>query len=329
MKRKWIKYGVRAIIAVIVAWLLFVGIAFFYIKTNKQKLISAVKADIGKKISGEIDFSELSVDFFQNFPNVAVDLTNLSLHDSLFSFHKKELLHVQHVYIGFGILNLFSSTKSLKYIKLSNGSIYLFVDTGGNKNWHILRSQPGDKKPFDLEKIGFKNVNVTFQDKSKFKYYNVWFEKMKCSISSRGDKIRFEMNNRSILRIMAFNTRMGSYLTNKKLEARWEFSYDRNAQRISLHNQIARINRQPYRLTGNFFMGDDAHFDLDIETTNLPLAEAASIFPGKSRSKIDQFTLSRPLKSVKAKLSGAMKYYEPPSRWKGSSQSRLFILLYK
>src|ERR1043166_8052076 len=308
MKRKWIKYGVRAIIAVIVAWLLFVGIAFFYIKTNKQKLISAVKPDIGKKISGEIDFSELSVDFFQNFPNVAVDLTSLSLHDSLFSFHKKELLHVQHVYIGFGILNLFSSTKSLKYIKLSNGSIYLFVDTGGNKNWHILRSQPGDKKPFDLEKIGFKNVNVTFQDKSKFKYYNVWFEKMKCSISSRGDKIRFEMNNRSILRIMAFNTRMGSYLTNKKLEARWEFSYDRNAQRISLHNQIARINRQPYRLTGNFFMGDDAHFDLDIETTNLPLAEAASIFPVKSRSKIDQFTLSRPLKSVKAKLSGAMKY---------------------
>src|SRR5215510_6088068 len=121
MKRKWIKYAVRTVIAVVATWMLFLGIAYFYIKTHKQKLISAVKDDIGKKISGEIDFSELTVDFFQNFPNVSIDLTDLRLHDSLFSLHKKELLRMQHVYIGFGILNLFSRTKSLKYIKLSNG----------------------------------------------------------------------------------------------------------------------------------------------------------------------------------------------------------------
>src|SRR5262245_32347457 len=150
MKRRWIKYAVRTVIAVVAAWILFLGIAFFYIKTHKQNLISAVKENIGKKISGEIDFSEFTVDFFQNFPNVSVDLTNLRLHDSLFSFHKKELLHVQHVYIGFGIFSLFSRSKSLKYVKLSNGSIYLFADTMGNKNWHILKTQPGNNKPIDL-----------------------------------------------------------------------------------------------------------------------------------------------------------------------------------
>ena len=104
---------------------------------------------------------------------------------------------MQHIYVGFGLFSLFSRTKSLKYVKLSNGSIYLFADTARNKNWHILKSQPGNNKPFNLEKIGFKNVNVIFQDKGKFKYFNVWFEKMKCSISSTGDDTRFEMNNRS------------------------------------------------------------------------------------------------------------------------------------
>src|SRR5690349_3356337 len=225
MARKWIKYAIRAIIAVIAAWIVFLGVAFFYIKTHKQKLISAVKDDVGKKISGELDFSDLTVDFFQNFPNISVDLTNLSLHDSLFSFHKKELLHVQHVYVGFGLFSLFSSAKTLKYVKLSGGSIYLFADTAGNKNWDILKSGPGNDKPFNLEKVGLKNVNVVFQDKGKFKYFNVWFEKMKCGISSRGDDIRFEMNNHSILKILAFNTRMGSYLTGKKLIAKWDFSY--------------------------------------------------------------------------------------------------------
>ena len=49
MKRKWIKYTVRTLIAVIVAWILFLGIAFFYIKTHKQKIITAIKDDIRKK----------------------------------------------------------------------------------------------------------------------------------------------------------------------------------------------------------------------------------------------------------------------------------------
>jgi hypothetical protein len=312
MKRKWVKYTFRTVIAIVAAWILFLGIAFVYIRTHKQKLIKAVKDDIGKKISGEIQFSELTVDFFQNFPNVSIDLANLSLHDSLFSQHKKELLHTQHVYLGFGIFSLFSRTKTLKYIKLSNGSIYLFADTAGNKNWQILKTQPGNNRPFNLEKIGLKNVNVVFQDKRKFKYFNVWFEKMKCSISSRGDSFRFEMNNRSILKVSAFNTRVGSYLTGKRLIAKWDLSYDRALKKISLHNQLARINGQPYRLTGNFFLGTDPHFDLDIETSNLPLKEAASIFPDKTKLKIGQFTLSKPLKAVKATLSGAMKYLSFP-----------------
>jgi hypothetical protein len=312
MKRKWIKYTVRTIVAVIVCWILFLGIAFFYIKTHKQRLISVVKDDIGKKISGELDFSELTVDFFQNFPNVSIDLTNLSLHDSLFSFHRKELLRVQHVYVGFGLFSLFSRTKSLKHIKLSNGSIYLFADSAGNKNWHILKSQTENNTSFNIEKISLQNINVVFQDKRKFKYFNMWFEKMKCSISSTSDNTRFEMNSRSILKISAFNTRMGSYLTGKKLLAKWEFSYDRRLEKISLHNQVAKVNGQPYRVTGNFFIGKDAHFELDIETSNLSLKEAASIFPDKTKTKIDQFTLSRPIRTVKAKLSGLMKYLSFP-----------------
>ena len=60
MKRKWIKYVLRTVIAVIVAWILFLGIAFFYIKTHKEKLISAIKENIGKKITGEMEFSDLA-----------------------------------------------------------------------------------------------------------------------------------------------------------------------------------------------------------------------------------------------------------------------------
>ena len=37
MKRKWIKYTVRTIIAVIIAWMLFLGVAFFLHKNPQTK----------------------------------------------------------------------------------------------------------------------------------------------------------------------------------------------------------------------------------------------------------------------------------------------------
>jgi len=79
-----------------------------------------------------------------------------------------------------------------------------------------------------------------------------------------------------------------------------------------LQNQFVKINGQVYRLTGNFFLTDDPHFNLYVETYNLLLKEAASIFPAKTKHRINQFKLSNPLKIVKAQLSGPMKYLNFP-----------------
>src|SRR6266550_8386036 len=77
MKRKWFKYVLRAAIAGIITWKLLLIIAFVYISTNEGKIIASIKSSLEKKISGKIDFTGLSVDFFQNFPGVSVDLKNV------------------------------------------------------------------------------------------------------------------------------------------------------------------------------------------------------------------------------------------------------------
>ncbi len=312
MKKKWIKYILRGLFACIITWILLLVIAFVYISTNQGKIIASIQSSLEKKISGKINFTGLRIDFFQNFPGISVDLKNVQLHDSLFQLHKKELLHVQHLYVSFGLFNVFSGNRTPKYLVFSNGSISFFVDSAGNKNWNILQSQPGTKKAFDLKKISFKNINVVFEDKSKFKYYDVWFEKMKCTIYSGRGNIRFEMKNKAIIKIAAFNTKMGSYLTNKKVSSQWSFFYDKDIKKISLQNQFVKIGGQTYWLTGNFFLTDDPYFNLNIETYNLLLKEAASIFPAKTEHRINQYELSKPLKKVSAQLSGPMRYLSFP-----------------
>ncbi|HEY1870735.1 MAG TPA: AsmA family protein, partial [Chitinophagaceae bacterium] len=142
MKKKWIRYAAGAIGACIVAWIILLAVGFFYVQSQKEKLIASIEKDISQKISAKPSFDDLSVDFFQNFPGISISLKNVHLQDSLSSLRKKELLSVQHFYLGFGLFDLLTGKKQPDYITLSNGNIYLFTDSSGNKNWNILKKQP-------------------------------------------------------------------------------------------------------------------------------------------------------------------------------------------
>jgi hypothetical protein len=313
MKRKWIRYTISAIIACVVIWIVALAIAFFYIRVNKEAIIASVRSNIANRISGKINFDDLAIDLFENFPGISITVKNVHVRDSLFNSQKKELLSVNEIYMGFGILDLLSGKKTPKYLTLANGTIVFFADSARNKNWNILKEQPESQpKSIALKKIKFININAFFQDNAKRKFYNVWFEKMKCSIDDSRDQIKFKLDNKAIINTAYFNTLKGSYLTNKKMVCEWKIFYDRVSKKLSLRNAIVKLNRKTYQVSGNFFLGDDPHFDLNIKTATLSLKEAASIFPQPVATKINKFQLSKPLRKVEAILSGPMKYLSYP-----------------
>src|SRR5258708_23000970 len=160
MKRKWMKYILRGIVVCISVWILLFAVAFVYIKINKENIIASVKSDLARKISGKIVFDDLNIDLFQNFPGVSIEVNNVHVQDSLFYNHKKELLNVQHIYMGFGTLDLLTGKKIPKYLTLTDGTIFLFADSLGNKNWNIFKEESGSEKKIALKKITLKNINI-------------------------------------------------------------------------------------------------------------------------------------------------------------------------
>jgi hypothetical protein len=314
MKRKWIRYTIRAIFACVALWILLLAIAFFYIRANKETIVASVRSNIADKISGKIIFDDLTLDLFQNFPGISIDVKNVHVRDSLFDRHKKELINVKHIYMGFGILDVIAGKKNPKYLTLADGIIFFFKDSTGNKNWNILKAQSQSQasKKITLKKFKLKNINTFFEDNGKNKFYNIWIEKMKCGIDDNRNQIKFEFDNKAIIKNASFNTIKGSYLTNKKLVAEWNVTYDRLLKKLSLKNQIVKLDKQSYKLTGDFFLSDDPYFNLNVKTTNLPLKEAASLLPPGASKKINQFQLSKRLQKVEVFLSGPMKYLSFP-----------------
>jgi AsmA-like protein len=313
MKRKWIRYLLKALIAFVCGWMILLAAALIYIKINKQKIVASVRASFTKKVSGNISFADFAIDPFHNFPGISIDVKEFHLQDSTFHSHQHELVYAQHIYMGFGIIELLTGKKVPKYVRVTNSKFFFFADSVGNKNWDILkRSQPQSRRKIDLKKVTFRNTNVFFEDDRKFKFHNVWFQKLKCSIRDKDERLEFEIECSGVVKNASFDTKKGSYLTNKNIVGEWEVSYDRLAKEISLRNQLVRLDKQPYRVTADFFLDSDPRFTLDIKTNNLSLTEGASIFPPATAKMIGSYQLSKSLQKVEAVLSGKMKYLYYP-----------------
>ncbi|HYV51809.1 MAG TPA: hypothetical protein VE971_00820, partial [Candidatus Eisenbacteria bacterium] len=106
MKRKWTGYLFKALIAFVCGWAILLAAALIYIKVNKQKIVASVEASLANKISGSIKFADFVIDPFHNFPGVCIDIMEFHLRDSSFSNHQHELVFAQHIYMGFGMLEL-------------------------------------------------------------------------------------------------------------------------------------------------------------------------------------------------------------------------------
>jgi hypothetical protein len=313
MKRKWIRYVLKALIAFVCAWIILLGAALVYIKVNKQQIVASVQASLAKKISGKISFADFAIDLIHNFPGVSIDVRDFHLQDSAFHSHQHELMYGQHIYMGFGILELLTGKKVPKYVRVTDSKIFFFADTLGNKNWKIFKkSQSRTHNNIELKKVTFRNTNVFFEDDRKFKFFNVLFQKLKCSISDNNDQVDFDIDCNGIIKNSSFNTKRGSYLTNKRLFGEWQVFYDRSQKKITLRNQLVRLDKQPYRVTADFLLDSDPRFTLSIKTNNLSLKEAATIFPTATAKRIGNYQLSKSLQKVEAVLAGKMKYLYYP-----------------
>ena len=312
MPKKWIRYITKTVIAFAALWILLLAIAFVYIELNKEAIVSSVRVSLNKKITGAIDFKSLTIDLFNNFPGISIDVKNVHIKDSLFNRHRKELLSANVISMGFGLIDLVFGRKTPKYVTISNATLLFFADSTGQKNWHILRKGESRSSKLPLKKIKFKNVNAFFQDVSKQKFYNMWFEKMKCNLEDHINTIDVQMEVKGTIKSAFFNTKQGSYLTNKKLVCELKMAYERPLKKISFKNENVRLNRQSYRVTGDFYFDHQPRFTLIIRAPSVALKEAASIFPQRTATKIGKFELSKPLGKLEAFVSGEMKYRSFP-----------------
>jgi hypothetical protein len=305
--KKNIVRGILALIAVLIV--LWIGISL-YLFYNKNGLIEKVKSQINQQIKGNVEITDLSAAFFSTFPLLSIQLSGVSIRDSLWHQHKNDFINAESIYIQISLPSLLTGQIKPGKVIVENASLYLFIDSTGYSNLVRTDDPATPKGERHVPDLLLKNTRVTMENIGRNKLHDILFERMDCKIEEKDSLNLLHINMKSLVHGITFNTAKGSYLKNKRLDGKFTARVREGI--LSLPNIRLNIDRHPFNLNGKFYLKNDPRFFyLTINTNNIRFNKISEILTRTISSKLDSFKISEPV-NLKAEITGEMGYRYVP-----------------
>ncbi len=167
-----LKIGGILIALVLVLWM---GLAA-YVYSNKEKLLRTVTQQLNENLNGRLTIERMEPSLIQGFPGISVGLENVLLRDSLWDKHKHDLLKAKNVFIKIDAFSILTGSPTIRDIRISNGTIYLFTDSSGMRNTDIFKKRDSTKVGKGggsnrINRVRLDKVMLTINDKLKNKHF--------------------------------------------------------------------------------------------------------------------------------------------------------------
>ena len=258
----------------------------------KGNIVRKIKSSANEMVKAKVDFSDVDLSLFRSFPQLSVELKNLSV-TGINEFDNVRLITVDTLSTSVNLSGLWRSDGlSISSIKLGHPSINLVVNKEGKSNWDIAKETvdqnvTNDKKhmQIDLEKIEIRNALFAYNDESApmlFVFRNGIFDisgtmkgnNSKLDIKGQADSINFDYGG-------------SHYVSNLKavIQGGLQADFDKMSF-IFLKNEFL-INKLPIETQGSFILGEkDYNFDLTFKSPASSFADLLGFIPNKYQKNL-------------------------------------------
>lgn len=135
------KRGIKITLIVIAAlFVLVIGAAFAIPYFFKDQILAEVKKAANESLNARMDFTDVNLSLFRDFPDVSVRLENLTI-SNLEPFEGIRLADVQSADVTVDIMSIIRNQKPwrIKYIGVKKPTINVFVLEDGRSNYNIVK----------------------------------------------------------------------------------------------------------------------------------------------------------------------------------------------
>lgn len=300
MFRKTIKIIGLFLVALVVFFLLSSAAVALYFNNNKAEIITQINAKINDNITGRIDIGDIRYKFLKGFPNMTLALDRVELKDSLWAIHKRTLLKAQQIEIRIDLWDLLSKKINIDKIEIQKATLYLFKGKNGIVNTNIFKVQPKGAKSkssttSSINEIVLDQVHFISENQLGNKLFDLNILALRSKINFDDDNWHTSLYVKTLAKNMAFNTRRGSFISDKIVEGVVFVDFSSQKNQISVATENLEIGKEVFDINAHFNLDkNNSAFDIAIKT-NILWKDASELLSANISSRINQFDLKKPI----------------------------------
>ncbi len=281
----------------------------WYINTHKQEVLASVTAELNESLSGTLEIGGMDPTFLKGFPRVALRLENVVLKDSLYATHGKVLLKAGYIDISVNTLALMRGAIEIKKATIGNASIKMYTDIQGYSNTSVFKKGKkeggeGSGSFPELRQIELEHVAVVIDNRKMGKLFDLAIDELESSINYTSDGWKADADLNTMVHSMAFNTKKGSFIKEKRVEGKFDISYSEKDSLIVLKKNRLVIGGEDFKVGARFKSGGaEAGFSVNIENKSILWRNAANLLSSNITGKLEMFDLKKPI-AVKCDIIG-------------------------
>ncbi|MGB4850035.1 MAG: AsmA-like C-terminal region-containing protein [Saprospiraceae bacterium] len=299
--------SIRYIVRITAGFFLFLislcVIMYLLVITNKDVIKTMARAQINKQVKGTVHIGDLKLNFIRTFPNVSVQLSDITLRDSLWDRHHHNILQAEKIYTRFEILSLFRGKPKISGVIIQNCTIYLFTDECGYCNLNRSDDLAFKKGKADFPDFKFDHTRLIVENKNLNSYHDIDIDILNCHVDAIDSGFVFNVRMNSLVHSVGFNMDKGSYLKEKPLEGNFDLIYY-PGKKVECNEIQLIIDQQPFVLNGNiYFLNDTLSYAVNIRTKKILYQKAEFLLTQSLQQKLNPLDILQPF-DVDADISG-------------------------
>ncbi len=311
------KFIKRFFIFSFIILILLVAAAFLAPVIFKDQIIELIKTESNKQLNAEIDFEDVSLSFFRDFPNLSVGIQNFSL-TGIDEFDDLPLAQAKRIAVSVDVWSLISPSRpiTIESASIDNPKINIMVLNNGKANYDIARSsnQPFDPTQEDssgsinlsLKQYDITEAKVTYEDRSTD--LDLFIEGLNHSGSGNYSNNIFNLAAHTDIKSIDLTYGITQYL--KEVQLNWDatLAIDQNQSKYTIEENTLAINALALDLDGFVKMLEDGlEMDLSLKTPQNDFKNLFSLIPDAYSADFDRVD-SRGSFELDAQAQGVYKF---------------------
>lgn len=314
--RKWFK---ALLITIAVILLFFVAVWLlmaWYISNHKAELLQTFSQTANEQLHGNLKIEDMEPALLKGFPNIAIELKGVSLSDSLYYKHNRNLFEFKSAYVKINVFSLLSKNPQVVKVTVADGNIHLFKDTGAYTNLYLfqkkdtIKKKPG--KSLNIKRFGIENVTFTYDHFVKEKQLKFLIKSIDGFIDNTESVIKIWADTKLHIVQLGFNLDKGAFAREKDFYGKLKLEYNKTTKELIVPKQKTKVDDYRLDLAMKFdFSTPPGKFEILFDAPSINYKFGTSCLTQRIASKLNKYDFEDPI-AVKVQLWGGLGSPDTP-----------------